>query len=54
MKIYKHEILTALMVDVVMYVFRHADCDEAIVKCAVEALNDDYHASLMVIEVVPR
>jgi hypothetical protein len=34
-KVYKHKILTALMVDVVVYVFRHTHGDEAIVECTV-------------------
>ena len=34
-KIYKEKILAALMIDVVVDVFGHTDCNEAIVKRAV-------------------
>jgi len=44
-KVYKHKILAALMIDIVVYVFGHTHGDEAIVECAVEALNDYDHAS---------
>lgn len=50
MKIYEHEILAALMIDVIVDVFRHTHGDKTIMECAIEAL-DYYDHSLCVLDV---
>ena len=50
MKVYEHKILTALMIDVIVYVFRHTHGDKTIMECAIEAL-DYYDHSLCVLDV---
>lgn len=50
MKVYKHEILAALMIDVIVDVFRHTHGDKTIMECAIEAL-DYYDHSLCVLDV---